>query len=37
VEAGWKAISIGWTSMTYLSGATEIDASSFDINLELVF
>lgn len=37
VEAGWKAISIGWTSMTYLSGSTEIDASSFDVNLELVF
>lgn len=37
VEAGWKAISVGWTSMTYSIGNTEYDASSIDINLELVF
>jgi hypothetical protein len=36
-EAGWKWISLGWTSMNYAYNGNDFDASSFDINLEYVF
>ncbi len=37
LEAGWGPISLGWTSMTYTYDSTDFDASSFDVNLELLF
>ena len=37
LELGWEAISIGWTAVTYEASGTEFDASTFDVNLELVF
>ncbi|EAR09791.1 hypothetical protein [Reinekea blandensis] len=37
LELGWEAISIGWTSVTYDESGAEFDASTFDVNLELVF